>query len=373
MSTHRSNSVVHHQFIDLLLGTAVLAEMLTIEPEQVRTFLWDGTPETWSQMTLAESIASTSRVVFHSWQQLPEHDGIIQSVLETLTKVAYGLWPSWYGQDNLFSEEAISEAAILNSYRCIDCQGREAGVSLPWLKAAVQAQQQSKTQPLAIFPHALQLSQLALAIDPNGISLILALAEPHPPDHRLLALARASQWIATHSRARVALWLPQSLSQAAALDSVLYRAETLSYPPAVSRPAAVNEAKHVVFPIHGRPHPFSPGEQKLAQWLAQDAELSQLFSFNQLVKTIRSQAYLVDLLWSEGRLVVEIDGYRHHGNRFGFAQDRQRDYELLISDYIVLRLPHDEVVNDVEVAIEKIRDVVQFRRAQRCLTREVPL
>ncbi len=324
-------------------------------------------------MALAESVASTSRVVFHSWEQLPEHDGIIQSILETLTNIAYGLWPSWYGQDNLFAEEFTTEAAILNGYRCMDWQGHEAGVSLPWLKAVVQARQQGKNQPLATFPHALQLSQLALAIDPNGISLILALTEPHPPDHRLLALARATQWIATHSRARVALWLPQSLSQAAALDSVLYGAEALPCLPTGSRPVTGDEAKHVVFPIHGRPHPFSPGEQKLAQRLAQDAELSQLFSFNQLVKTIRSQTYLVDLLWSEGRLIVEIDGYRYHGNRFGFAQDRQRDYELLISDYIVLRLPHDEVVNDVEVAVEKIRDVVQFRRAQRYLTREVPL
>jgi len=323
---------------------------------------------------LAEEIVSANlRLVFHSWSHLPDHDEIIQSVLQTLAEVVYRLWPSWYGQDNLFADDATTEAAVRNNYRCLDWQRREAGVSLPWLKAAVRARQQGKVPRLESFPHSLQLAQLALAIDPAGIVLVLALAEPRPADHRLLALARAADWIAIHSQARVALWLPQSLGQAAALDSILYGARVLPRPPTATGATADDEAKHVVFPIHGRPHPFSPGEEKLAQWLARDRELGQLFGFNQMVRTIRGQTYLVDLLWREGRVIVEVDGYRHHGNWFGFNQDRHRDYELLISDYVVLRLPHDQVLNDVEVAVEKIRDVVRFRRQQLCHTREVSL
>jgi very-short-patch-repair endonuclease len=75
----------------------------------------------------------------------------------------------------------------------------------------------------------------------------------------------------------------------------------------------------------------------------------------------------VDLLWLKGKVVVEIDGYRHHGNSFAFVEDRHRDYELLISGYIVLRLSHDEVVSDVEIAVEKIRDVVKFRHSQQSI------
>ena len=46
-----------------------------------------------------------------------------------------------------------------------------------------------------------------------------------------------------------------------------------------------------------------------------------------------------------------------------FSCDRRRDYELIVSGYLVIRLPQDEVVEDVELAVEKIRDVVLFRRA----------
>ena len=40
------------------------------------------------------------------------------------------------------------------------------------------------------------------------------------------------------------------------------------------------ETKYTIFPVHGRPHPLNPGEQKLAALLAQDVELAPLFQFN---------------------------------------------------------------------------------------------
>jgi very-short-patch-repair endonuclease len=47
-----------------------------------------------------------------------------------------------------------------------------------------------------------------------------------------------------------------------------------------------------------------------------------------------------------------------------YRGDRHRDYELLISGYVVLRLPHEQVLEDPAIAVEKIRDVVRFRRAR---------
>jgi len=70
----------------------------------------------------------------------------------------------------------------------------------------------------------------------------------------------------------------------------------------------------------------------------------------------------VDLLWRAGRLVIEIDGYRIHSGRTAFGHDRQRDYELLLSGYHVLRLTHDEVITDVARVLEKIHNVVRHCR-----------
>ena len=60
---------------------------------------------------------------------------------------------------------------------------------------------------------------------------------------------------------------------------------------------------------------------------------------------------------------------RDHGSRSSFARDRHRDYELMLSGYVVLRLANDEIAQDCEKALEKIRDLARLRR--RTLTKEV--
>jgi very-short-patch-repair endonuclease len=47
--------------------------------------------------------------------------------------------------------------------------------------------------------------------------------------------------------------------------------------------------------------------------------------------------------------------------------DRHRDYELSLSGYTVLRLANDEIAQDVEKAIEKIRDLVKLCRKRMIL------
>jgi very-short-patch-repair endonuclease len=49
-------------------------------------------------------------------------------------------------------------------------------------------------------------------------------------------------------------------------------------------------------------------------------------------------AYEVDALWSEQRLVVELDGYGTHGSRRSFENDRVRDAALLEAGYRTLRV-----------------------------------
>jgi hypothetical protein len=55
-------------------------------------------------------------------------------------------------------------------------------------------------------------------------------------------------------------------------------------------------------PWRGLPHPLSDIEQRLAKMLAGDAELAPLFSFNQIIETVRGSKPRVDLVWMEGRL-----------------------------------------------------------------------
>jgi very-short-patch-repair endonuclease len=48
-------------------------------------------------------------------------------------------------------------------------------------------------------------------------------------------------------------------------------------------------------------------------------------------------SFTADFLWVDRRLIVEVDGYRAHGNRSAFEADRARDVELRLLGYDVAR------------------------------------
>ncbi len=341
-----------------------------ISPGEVKTFLCSHVPDTLSQLEFAG--VDSCRLVVQLWETLPQPDQLITDILQTLAEAAYGVWPAWYSREEPFlsEDEVTAEVTLLNQFKCLDLKRESQDICLPWLKQAVRACQTRKAPILPEFSRALQLSQLLLAIEPNHVTILVVVADLTPEKHQLLGLAKSVQWLADKTQTPIALMIPEQVTKAPELDSVLYGTVSLSAAAAAAAAAestattkgvASEEAKHILVPVCGRPHPFSPGEKLLAERLAADFELGPLFQFNRTVRTVNNSAYLVDLLWADGQVVIEVDGYRYHSNTFAFSRDRHRDYELLISGYVVLRLPHDEVVSDVEISVEKIRNVVQCR------------
>jgi very-short-patch-repair endonuclease len=47
--------------------------------------------------------------------------------------------------------------------------------------------------------------------------------------------------------------------------------------------------------------------------------------------------FTVDFLWPAERLVVEVDGWDSHGTRSAFEADRERDTQLKLLGYEVVR------------------------------------
>ena len=62
----------------------------------------------------------------------------------------------------------------------------------------------------------------------------------------------------------------------------------------------------------------------------------------------------VDCLWSDARLVVELDGFAHHSDRAAFERDRRRDLELRRAGYEVIRVTWRMLENEPENLIETI-------------------
>jgi uncharacterized protein DUF559/putative AbiEi antitoxin of type IV toxin-antitoxin system len=55
------------------------------------------------------------------------------------------------------------------------------------------------------------------------------------------------------------------------------------------------------------------------------------------------EGYRVDFCWPEHRLVVETDGFEHHGTRAAFTRDRAKDAQLTVRGWRVLRFTEPQV------------------------------
>lgn len=305
------------------------------------------------------------RLIVHQWSNLVESELVIKDTLRGLAKAALEIWPTWYRHLNIqFSAGETHEEVTANHLRVKDLQQLTPLIAAPWLKKAIAACQNGQIPLFRDFSRTLQLTQLALILDLENLILILAVTDETPSDYQLLGFARAATWLAQTTKARVVALIHSRFVDHPELASILYGAITLAkFSESSMPPLETSSEGYKVSLLQGKPHHNSDVEQRLCDALSKDTELSSLFSFNQIVTTKRGQTYTVDLLWQEGRIVVELDGDDHR-QLYKFKDDRHRDYELLISDYLVLRLPNDVVKDDWEIALDKIRDVVRFRRNQ---------
>jgi very-short-patch-repair endonuclease len=64
--------------------------------------------------------------------------------------------------------------------------------------------------------------------------------------------------------------------------------------------------------------------------------------------------HLVDFLWRECRLVVEVDGYRFHSSRSAFERDRRRDAELNAAGFRVVRITWRQVAEEPVAVIARL-------------------
>lgn len=338
------------------------AELAALSPGRARAWFAPDVVDTLGQVEQALGPEPDTPLLAVSWPRGADVNAAITHLTGVLADVALARWPDWYGERAPFAHPDVGiEAAADYDDRVVTRLGEtRPALDRTWAKAAVRRCRRDKPPAPRGFPHTVQVRQLAQALSRDDLVILLALDSVHTPAPELLCFARTAAWLAGEANARVAAVVPAAYRDAAELDAISYGAVDLAGESRPSAPARAHDepARLVHPPIIGRPHPASPGEQLLARWLARDGVLAGLFEFNQRVETSGGESFVVDLLWRDGRMTVEVDGYGWHSSPHAFAADRHRDYRLLCDGYRTLRLPHDEVVDDPALQVEKIRDVV---------------
>jgi very-short-patch-repair endonuclease len=322
----------------------------------------DGTADAWT--TVAEVLARlepTPTVVALEWPEPPRLSEELSQALHALGQAALDLWPALYlsAGERLGAAEGKSEAEEVLPQQPWT---RYPEVASRWRQRAQAACRRGRLPVFTREPLSDQLRQLGLAIDPRTLVLAIRVVGGPAGSERLMSLSRGAEWLATQSAAVVLVLLPDAWKGDPGLDAISYDSFTVSRPSIEPEHEASPPPNVSVEPLLGRPHPRSAAEAELYQRISRDQDLCQLFGFNRPVKSVRGSNFIADVLWEAGALVVEVDGHADHSRRERFVQDRNRDYELMLSGYHVLRLPADEVLQDPSISVDKIRDVVRFLR-----------
>jgi very-short-patch-repair endonuclease len=316
----------------------------------------------------SENIPSNGRALFVQVQRAANAEAYVEQVISALADTAKRLWPLWFGdvnfvmcRDDVLGREAAGAIVRKAADGCPE-------INPAWGDAAARLALAGRQPRVVGAARAVELAQLSSAISRAKLILVLdvnAAADTPTKD----ALVHALEWIARHSLASVVALFASLPPLGSSFDRILYGAHRVvlerDFEPSVSeaeRGEGIPEAW--LAPWRGAPHPLSEIEQRLARMLGDDDELRTLFHFNWFVDTVRGSRPKVDLVWMKGRLVIELDGYPDHTTRRAFIDDRNRDYELALSGYTVLRLANDDVLQDFGRAVEKIRDLVRLRQSQ---------
>lgn len=315
----------------------------------------------------ADDAPADRRALFMRLRPAATVESYVEQATALLAETARRLWPDWFAGVSFAVCGPGTLGKLAAGVIAREAASAVPGVNAAWTEAAARLALDNRPPRVDGALPAVELSQLALAISPGGLTLVIDVGAAAQTGAFLAALVHALEWIARHGRAAVVALLPELPPFEPPFDRILYGARRVTaHPEAPTQDpvvAVVGDHDPWFAPWRGRPHPMSEIERRLKAMLDADAELAPLFCFNWAVETVRGTKPRIDLVWVDGRLAVELDGYSDHGTLAAFMRDRQRDYELALSGYTVLRLANDEIRQDFGRAIEKIRDLVRMRRS----------
>ncbi|WP_432899647.1 endonuclease domain-containing protein [Micromonospora matsumotoense] len=278
----------------------------------------------------------------------------VHSALDELERVAVALLPGWLPEAadipraDPYGLAAVRAAAV----------GRARGSAhfAPFLAHLAAVALSGRRPPVDPFSVEVRCSGLIRVVAegfgrPRAILLIQVPADLDPAGER--ALVAGAEWLCHHGR--VGVWLVGTPLRHE--DRVV----TVTVPPA--RPAG-----HPAGPVAttlpqeiGRPHPGSATEAALEAALAGEGwavgrRWNQYHQSHPL-----SPPVCLDLLWPDERCVVEIDG-PEHCRPARFEADRQRDVQLQLDGYAVLRFTNARINHDVGAVVHQIGTLIRARR-----------
>lgn len=286
-------------------------------------------------------------------ETVPSASDLVTRILDDCESAARVLLHSWLpGAHAIDGRSRLDTAAVRAFALDVAAAGPHFG---PFLADLAEAALHGV--PIAPGRHAVEvraagIARVLAASYTRDRAVLVVTAEPMsvPEQHMF---ATACEWLA--ERGRFGIWLTGDPIPAIDRFPVVH-VGTAPSPAADTSPLP----RLRVPALQGVPHPGSDTEKLLESALAgcdwaHDRRWNTTWSRGPLDAPIR-----VDVLFPAARCVVEIDGPEHR-RPAKFAADRQRDVDLQLAGYAVLRFTNEHVRHDVASVVEKIARCVSTR------------
>ncbi len=65
------------------------------------------------------------------------------------------------------------------------------------------------------------------------------------------------------------------------------------------------------------------------------------------------------MLWDDRQLIAELDGFEYHHTRRAFEEDRDRDAQLLLAGYRVIRVTWEKVMRRPEQLAKELHGLLR--------------
>jgi very-short-patch-repair endonuclease len=95
--------------------------------------------------------------------------------------------------------------------------------------------------------------------------------------------------------------------------------------------------------------------ERIMRKLCRQAQLAQ-----PITNVIRN-GFLVDFLWPDAKLIVEVDGHGTHGGRQAFENDRRRDQIHAAAGYVVIRVTWDQLQHEPLAVLARLAQALARR------------
>jgi very-short-patch-repair endonuclease len=276
----------------------------------------------------------------------------VGAALDDLERVAVELLPAWLPEAAAIDRPDVGGLAATRMVAAAHAQRAHYSPNLLIDLAVLALSGHRDSRPeIPLRTRAVQLARLVAEAFGRHQAVLLLEPSTELTLQDQDAVVAGAGWLAHN--ARMAVWLIGALPLPEDRVPFVRLPETAGRP----SPPAASSAGALI----GRPHPSSAVEQALetalaAQEWAGGRQWNQGYQSDPLSPPVR-----LDLIWPVERCVVELDG-PEHCHPVHFEADRQRDVQLQIDGYAVLRFTNARVIHDVGAVVHQIGTYIRGRR-----------